>query len=405
MGSAMAVNFANLFMSELETRMLDQYEKENGIRPTCWLRYIDDIFFVWVHGESKLKHFLQFCDSFTDNDGMQSKIKFTANYSRTKVAFLDVEVKSTQDGIVTDLHSKPTSAHNYLHRSSFHPPSLIRSIPKTQFIRIRRICSRLTDYDSHCSRFIQYFMQRGYSEKSLSNAAAEVRRMERDDLLSYKKRAAGPLRTIFSVKWHPKFRQFPNLLRNAYQNMTSSNFKQMLPNPPMVAFRRNSRFKDRLVHSRHGPPPFIQEESRNSTRCFIQSQMNNSGLITNSNGTKSYKVAGGPCTQSNVVYAAECTKHHLLYVGQTSTPLNARFNGHRSDIAKKPDSCQLPKHFSTHGCCFEKDLRITILEKNLENEEMRKTREDVWISRLNSLTPHGLNTDLNEFGRCFYKLP
>ena len=47
MGSAMAVNFANLFMSELETRMLDQYEKENGIRPTCWLRYIDDIFFVF----------------------------------------------------------------------------------------------------------------------------------------------------------------------------------------------------------------------------------------------------------------------------------------------------------------------------------------------------------------------
>ena len=157
--------------------------------------------------------------------------------------------------------------------------------------------------------------------------------------------------------------------------------------------------------SRSLRPKECRQQSRNSTRCFIQSQMNNSGLITNSNGTKNYKVAGGPCTQSNVVYAAECTKHHLLYVGQTSTPLNARFNGHRSDIAKKPDSCQLPKHFSTHGCCFEKDLRITILEKNLENEEMGKTREDMWISRLNSLTPHGLNTDLNEFGRCFYKLP
>ena len=33
MGSFMAVNFANLFMSELETKILDAYEKEHGLRP------------------------------------------------------------------------------------------------------------------------------------------------------------------------------------------------------------------------------------------------------------------------------------------------------------------------------------------------------------------------------------
>ena len=44
MGNSMAVNFANLFMSDLETKILDDYEKEYGHRPTCWLRYIDDIF-------------------------------------------------------------------------------------------------------------------------------------------------------------------------------------------------------------------------------------------------------------------------------------------------------------------------------------------------------------------------
>ena len=38
-------------VSELKTKIIDAYEKEHGLRPTCWLRYIDEIFFVWVHGE------------------------------------------------------------------------------------------------------------------------------------------------------------------------------------------------------------------------------------------------------------------------------------------------------------------------------------------------------------------
>ena len=128
-------------------------------------------------------------------------------------------------------------------------------------------------------------------------------------------------------------------------------------------------------------------------------------MITSSDGSKTFKTAGGSFTQFNVIYAAECTRHNVLYVGQTSTPLNTRFNGHRSDISKKPESCQLPKHFSKHGCSFQNDLKVTILENNLPNEEIRTTREDMWITRLKTLTPKGLNTDLHEYGRCFYKLP
>jgi len=410
MGSSMAVNFANLFMSDLETKILDDYEKEHGLRPTCWLRYIDDIFFVWVHGETKLKHFLQFCNSYTEKNKMKSSIKFTANYSRKQVAFLDVMIKSTHQGIITDVHTKPTSAQNYLHRSSFHPPSLIRSIPKTQFIRLRRICTKLIDYDRNCQDFIQHFMRRGYAEKSLRNAAAEVRLMEREDLLTYKPKSSQQKRTILSVKWHPKFRHFPSILRQAYNTITatSSKMKEIFPHPPMVAFRRNRTTRNVLVHSRHGTPPQsleTQQQPAKPNRSFIAAQMNDSGTITSSDGSKTFKTAGGSCTQSNVIYAAECTRHNLLYVGQTSTPLNTRFNGHRSDISKKPESCQLPKHFSKHGCSFQNDLKVTILENNLPNEEIRTTREDMWITRLKTLTPKGLNTDLHEYGRCFYKLP
>ena len=54
MGSPMAPNFANLFMSEVETRLINDYEAKSGLRPLIWLRYIDNIFFLWSHDQESL---------------------------------------------------------------------------------------------------------------------------------------------------------------------------------------------------------------------------------------------------------------------------------------------------------------------------------------------------------------
>ena len=43
MGTKMAVAFANLFMAEIETKMLN----ESRINPKVWKRYIDEVFSPW----------------------------------------------------------------------------------------------------------------------------------------------------------------------------------------------------------------------------------------------------------------------------------------------------------------------------------------------------------------------
>ena len=43
MGRKMAVAFANLFMAEIETKMLN----ESRINPKVWKRYIDEVFSLW----------------------------------------------------------------------------------------------------------------------------------------------------------------------------------------------------------------------------------------------------------------------------------------------------------------------------------------------------------------------
>ena len=158
MGTPMAVNFANLFMSKFEQDLLAAYQKEHKTTPLIWIRFIDDIFFIWHGDEASLKHFLNFCNNFAKNSKMSSTIRFTYSYSQQSVNFLDTTVKLETDGTIsTTLFSKPTAAHNYLHSKSYHYPKSLRSIPKSQFIRIRRICTHLQDYWVNANQFIDFF--------------------------------------------------------------------------------------------------------------------------------------------------------------------------------------------------------------------------------------------------------
>ena len=53
-GTKFAPPYAILFMTDFEKKMLESFEK----KPMIWWRYIDDIFFVWEHGEEFLKVFI-----------------------------------------------------------------------------------------------------------------------------------------------------------------------------------------------------------------------------------------------------------------------------------------------------------------------------------------------------------
>ena len=77
--------------------------------------FIDDIFFIWEHREEKLKEFIDVLNK------KHPTIKFTAEWSKTQINFLDVTVYLENEDIKTDLYVKPTDTHQYLHSFSCHP--------------------------------------------------------------------------------------------------------------------------------------------------------------------------------------------------------------------------------------------------------------------------------------------
>ena len=101
--------------------MLDEYEKATHIRPMTWVRYLDEIFFIWHHDEKSLKHFINFCGNFNTSRKMKSNIKFETNMSSESVNFLDFQVSTNENKIKTSLYSKLTDSHLYLNSKSCHP--------------------------------------------------------------------------------------------------------------------------------------------------------------------------------------------------------------------------------------------------------------------------------------------
>eukprot|EP00111_Clytia_hemisphaerica_P009897 TCONS_00028976-protein len=169
MGTPMARNYANLFMASLETKMLDEYYELTKLRPLVWYRYIDDIFFIWTHGNESLNQFIDFCNNFSKSRKMKSTIQYETHQSTDSVNFLNVEVRFRDSTIQTSVYSKATDAHLYLIAKSCHPNHVIRNIPKGQFIRIRRICTNVADYINHGKQLLQYFLKRGYRHDVVEN--------------------------------------------------------------------------------------------------------------------------------------------------------------------------------------------------------------------------------------------
>ena len=129
--------------------------------------------------------------------------------------------------------------------------------------------------------------------------------------------------------------------------------------------------------------------------------MNKTNIIINNKSKQQSGIDGGSPTNKGVIYAARCTKHDIIYIGQTGDPLNHRFNRHRSDTTLYPDRCELPKHFSNNTCDFNKDLEISILENVKGSAPSREYKEDQWIMRLDTCQPNGLNVHISDFGSLY----
>ena len=161
MGTPMAANHANLFMDMFERSLLNDFKKK--LERLIWLRFINNILFIWTEGENPLREFLAFCQKHSKTMNVKSVIKLEISQSTKTINFLDVCITLNQQTLSTTVFSKPRDAHVYLHPKSFHPEHMIRSIPKSQFLRLCKICFDSSDYIKESKEYLNFFIKQGYS--------------------------------------------------------------------------------------------------------------------------------------------------------------------------------------------------------------------------------------------------
>ena len=133
MGTKMAVAFANIFMSAVETEIINL----SNTKPLEWERYIDDIFSLWNVEKKEIEEFIVLANRH------HPTIKFPAEISDKEINFLDTTVFKGQrfnKQAILDIrtHFKPTETFQYTHFSSCHPPGVRKGFIKGESLRLLR---------------------------------------------------------------------------------------------------------------------------------------------------------------------------------------------------------------------------------------------------------------------------
>ena len=179
----------------------------------------------------------------TNINSFHPTIKFTTEWSRSSVTFFDTIVSIKEGYLVTDLYTKLTATHQYLHRSSCHPIHCKNTIAYSQALRLWQICTNKKDYLHHTQELKAHLVRRGYEKGELQGCIDKATNTDRGSLLQPEVRKSKQI-TPFVVTYHPDLPPFQSILRKHQCVIDiSPRLKGALLEPPLVAFRRSPNLR------------------------------------------------------------------------------------------------------------------------------------------------------------------
>ena len=242
MGTKMAVSFANIFMAEVETDIINQSPN----KPLIWKRYIDDIFSLWKTNKEAIRNFTKLANSF------QPTIKFTAEISDTEITFLDTCVYKGdrfKKHSILDVrtHFKPTETFQYTHFDSCHPPGVRKGFLKGEALRLLRTNSSKAKFDEHIALFKRRLQHRGYPDNLLNMILSKVNFSQRMSALQNKQKTRKRI-LPFVTEYRPSMPDLKHILMNKWQNQPL--LRNIFKNPPLISHRKGRSLKDVLVRAK-----------------------------------------------------------------------------------------------------------------------------------------------------------
>ena len=154
--------------------------------------------------------------------------------------------KDENNNIQTTLHRKPTDQQAFLHAKSEHPRSLKGSIPYSQDLRLKTICSTSTEFDKNCPIIKQKFLDRRYKEEVLDEQIKKVDKLEIKELFTCKEKN-NKSRILLSITYN---RTLPNISKIVNKNWNISQIKAefhgVFQATAVIAFKRSKNLQESI---------------------------------------------------------------------------------------------------------------------------------------------------------------
>ena len=406
MGTKCAPTYASLFMGAFEQRHF-MPKIEDLVH--LYVRYIDDIFFLWKGTEEEL---LKFLNGVND---LHPTIKFDFEYSKSTITFLDSRISLSGGKLKTSIFTKPTDRKAYVHSRSYHPRSTKEAIAYGQALRLRRICTEEGDFWKAAEKLKQDLVKRGYQEQKIMEDINRAASMDQRELRTYKAKETDS-RIPFVVTYDNRLPNIKKILEEEWKILQiNENESRKFSEKPRLCYKRNRNLRDILGQTRIKNNKVVRrKEAPTKGRCTpcrgradakCCTHVVNTNVFTDKTGRKKFDIRQKTgCRSKNAIYLSwcdRCTTNVRQYVGKLeSQQANRRINKHRNDV-KREDSIAIDKHFREPGHSFD-DFRMIIIEeindKNMTKEQTRQTllrREDFWVKTLGTLEPQGFNERLN----------
>ena len=164
-------------MDHFEKILIYPYIKEFSL---IYLRFIDDIFFIWTGNKKDLMKFLN--ELNTKHDSSKSEYQI----SKSSITFLDTGVYIKNKKLYMKIYRKQTDRQTFLNINSEHPKSLKTIISYSQALRIKRICSKTTDFEHHLHEVKERLVNQGYNKIAIDQQFSKFKTISRNELLKEK---------------------------------------------------------------------------------------------------------------------------------------------------------------------------------------------------------------------------
>ncbi|XP_078362687.1 uncharacterized protein LOC144646860 [Oculina patagonica] len=391
MGSRFGPNYACLFMGRIEEQIFEQYP---GRTPDVFKRYIDDIMGAASCSKREIEDFASFVNNFHPN------LKFTWSISEEAVSFLDLCIKPSGHRLTTTIHYKENDTHSYLNYFSSHPVRCKQSIPFSQLLRLKRICSEADDFNEKSNEMVSYFLYRKYPPHVVNQALNKVASISRDDLLQQTptQRASGQPTIPLVLTYHPSNAQVKNIMTKNLGLLKDDPQTGEIFQPVRIlcAYRRDSNLRDALVRSTLGDERTVADRADFGTspcarpRCKT-CDYTNANPVINTPGGSIHVRQRYTCTTAHAVYMIQCRACAKCYIGETGRRLADRFREHLRSIAIQSDA-PVAEHFNLPGHTTN-DMLVSVLRAGLTDTMERKRFEAKLIFRHQTLQPRELNED------------